>query len=1161
MRKSSFVSILVVLLLCAGHSFGQRLTGALSIQITDPSGKAVSDVGASVVDKAHGTKTEVVSNSDGQVVVSDLAPGDYQLTLQHDGFRTINADFTVRVGVTTSLDFKLELGSVSSSVIVEVNNITVDADKSTVQGTIQADQIESLPLNGRNFLDLAQLAPGVQVVDGGSFDPTKNQFVGVSVGGRSGRSTRIQVDGVDITDETVGTTVINLTNESIQEFGIAQSSLDVSTDLTSTGAVNIITRSGSNQFHGSGFGFFRRSDFAANNGPLNLLDPPKPAFSRDDYGGRLGGPVIKDKLFWEVEYEKQQQAGQITASEPDFPAFNGSFAVPENEHLGGGRLDYNLTNRHHFFYRYTHGDNIGVTGFGGVGFSAFANKNSANAHSVGWDYTKGRITNSVRFSFLKFVNGIVDANAAAGTPTTVDPAGDAAQINILGLGGFVYGPNANAPQATYQQNRQIKYDASATFGRHTLQFGVEYNRIDEAGFASFFGLGPRVRAIFSDGLAAVPFSNAGADDPLNYTFSSVFEGNGLGAGSEQPALGFPNGGFHNNRFGIYVHDTWKVSRSFTVNGGVRYDRDDGLSNHNLPRAPLVSSFDPELGQTPRNDNSRIGPQAGFSWNVAGDGKTIIRGGGGIYYETNIFNNILFDRAVNLPPGLGNSTPLLTSGNPFLLDPRDGSHLFDFSQDCTNAQAGTTTPNSCFGASLGAATPFAVLAEQKFIAASAELAAIWPPPGVPPQFNLDRGVIGGDILDPHYKSPYGAQVNIGIQRQIKSGLVLSVDYVMNRGIHFNQVVERNRIGAANTLNVAAAQGAIARTLVDCGVTTINQALVNCPKFQDPTDPTHPLVPAIIDDFANEGLGAGSGLDGFAFTGKNPNFRQVNVIEPVGQSRYQGLQVALTGKMGTWGPFKNATTNITYALSRFKSSATDQDFLSASVNNDFPTQFYGPAGEDRLHQLGVSFITELPWHFQFATSSQFRTNQPSSVVLPTGSGAVDIFESDLNGDGTTGDPLPGTNRGSFARDIGPSGLNKLINNYTSNIAGTLTPAGDALVTAGLFTTDQLVALGGVAESVSPAPTGQKNNPGFFTTDIRLSWSWKIKEHLTIEPSADCFNIWNKNNVIGPSGPLDSTLSGSKGSINNTTAFFTRVGAGSGSFSSGQPRAFQFGIRVSF
>ena len=224
--------------LCAGYSFGQRLTGGVSGSGHRPgTGKTISDVKASVVSKDRGTKADVVSNSEGLIVVPDLAPGDYQLALQHDGFRTINANFTIRVGVNTSLDLKMELGAVASSVIVEINTVTVDTDKSTVQGIIQGDQIDALPLNGRNFLDLAQQAPGVQVVDGGSFDPTKNQFTGVSVGGRSGRSTRIQVDGVDITDETVGTTVMNISNESINEFGIAQSSLDVSTDLTSTGAV------------------------------------------------------------------------------------------------------------------------------------------------------------------------------------------------------------------------------------------------------------------------------------------------------------------------------------------------------------------------------------------------------------------------------------------------------------------------------------------------------------------------------------------------------------------------------------------------------------------------------------------------------------------------------------------------------------------------------------------------------------------------------------------------------------------------------------------------------------------------------------------------------------------------------------------------------------
>jgi hypothetical protein len=1157
MRKA-MLSILLVLLLTAGYSFGQRLTGGLSLQVSDPEGKAVSDVRASVLSKERGNKVDVVSNSDGQVVVSDLAPGDYQITLQHDGFRTINADFTIRVGVTTSLEFKLELGSLSSSVIVEVGAFTVDTDKSTVQGTIQSSQIDELPLNGRNFLDLAQLAPGVQVVDGGTFDPTKNQFTGVSVGGRSGRSTRIQVDGVDITDETVGTTVMNISNESVEEFGISQSSLDVSTDLTSTGAVNIISKSGSNTLHGSGFGFWRRSEFAANNGALDVLDPEKPPFSRDDYGGRLGGPLLKDKLFWFLSYERQKQQGAVTASVPagTFDGFSSSFSVPEDEHLANGRLDYNFTNNHHFFYKYTHDDNFGVTGFGGVGFSAFANKNSANAHVVGWDYTKGSWTNGIRFSFVKFVNGIVDANAIAGTPQPPEPV----QINILGLGGFVYGPNANAPQATYQQNRQLKYDGSWTHGKHTIQFGASYNRIDEAGFASFFGLGPRLRANFSAGVAEVPFNANGATDPLNYQFTSAFIGNGLGFGSETPALGLPHGGFINNRLGVYLHDTWRATHNLTFNGGLRYDLDTGLTNHDLARAPGIGAFDPELGGNPRNDNFRLAPQAGFAWNVRGDGKTVIRGGGGIYYETNIFNNILFDRTVNLPPGLGNATPLVgIGGSSFLISPIDSSSLFNPSTDCIGAQPGTSTPNSCIGAALGTAIPFVVAAENAFIAASATLAANWPVPGTPPQFNIDNGVISGDILDPHYKSPYGAQINIGVQRQIKPGLVLSIDYLMNRGVHFNMAVDRNRIGAADTLNLGLAETAIDATLSDCGVATIQAGInTSCPGGPDP-DTAIKGRKLRMTDFANRGVsGSCPGFDGCAFGGKNINFRQMDVLEPVGISRYQALQAQLTGKLGTFGPFRNVTANLSYALSRFNSSAVDQDFLSASINNDVPTQYYGPAGEDRLHQLGVSLIMDLPGHFQLATTSYFRSNGPSNPSLSPNGNAADIFTSDLNGDGTTGDPLPGANRGSFDRSFGVSGLNKLIATYNATVAGTLTPAGQALVNSGLFSSDQLIALGAVAQAVDPAPADQKDNPLFYTTDVRLSWHLKIRERLTISPSVDCFNIFNKTNT---QGPLSGILSDGPGTINGTSAYFTRVGAGSGSFSSGQPRAFQFGIRVSF
>jgi hypothetical protein len=1158
--RRMLLCLVLALLVPAASVMAQRLTGSASVQVLDPTGKAVSDVKATVASTERGIKLELKGTSEGIVAVPDLPPGDYKITLLHDGFKTTTATLTIRIGVTTSLDISMELGSVASSVIVEASAQTADTSQSTVQGVIQSAQIESLPLNGRNFLDLAQQAPGVQIVDGGLFDPTKNQMVGVSVGGRSGRSTRIQVDGVDITDETVGTTVMNLTNESIQEFGISQSSLDPSTDLTSSGAVNIITKSGTNTPHGSGFGLWRRSEYAANTAPTSLLNPPKPPFSRDNYGGNIGGPFIRDKFFWHVEYEKLQQVGANTTDVAQFPQFTGAFGVPVADRSGGGRADYNLTQNQRLFYRYNHNDNIGVTGFGGKSLSAFGNSNIANAHAVGWDFSKGNWVHSIRFSFLKFMNRVVDANALAGTPLTLDPGGKPVQVNLTGIGGFVVGPNPNAPQATFQQNRQVKYDGSLAHGKHQFKFGVEYNRIDENGFASFFANGPRVTAPFSAGVAAVPFNGNGAADPLNYSFSQVIFGNGLGFGSEKPALGLPHGGFINNRFGIYAHDTWRITRTFSVNFGLRYDRDDGLTNSDLARDPLIGVFQPELAGNPRNDNLRFAPKAGFAWDVTGNGKTVIRGGAGIYYETNIFNNILFDRTLNLAPGLGFAGPAINGTLPQLPDPRNANNiLFDI-----NASCGGT----CLGKSIGSVIPVVAAAEAAYKAASAELAANYPVPGVPIEFESDRGTdtIGGSLIDPNYKSPYGAQFNIGFQRELKRGLVLSVDYVLNRGVHFNVTRDRNRTGAANNFNLAAAEDAIAATLTKCGVATIDAAIANCKGKH-----------AKITNFSANGLGAGSGLDGFAFGGDNRDFRVMTVIEQVGLSRYQGLQVALTGKLGTWGPFSNTFMNLAYSLSRFKATggaagATDQDFLTAAQNNDLPTRFYGPSNLDRTHIFGISFITDLPYHFRLASTTAYRSAESSDIELfdTTGANPAGIFLTDLNGDGVLQDPIPGTNHGSFNRGVSAADLARMVAKFNAGTAGGLTPAGQKLVDAGLFTPAQLTALGAVIPSipVGALGAGQIGNPNFFTSDLRLSWVYKFKERLTVEPIAEVFNLINRNNGagtntlgIGGNTGLSGLLSGQSGTINGTISNPLRIGSGSGSFSSGSPRAFQFGIRVSF
>ena len=1165
LRRPYFVlwSVTTLLFILSLAVSAQHIRGALEGTVNDPSGAVIAGAKVTLQNQATGADFSASTNSSGYFNFQNLEAGLYTISVEQSGFRKFVAkDVNVKVGSVTPLTIAMEVGRTEQVVEVTATSTeaTVDTSRSTVDGVIDARTIQNLPLNGRNFLDLAQLEPGVQVRDGGDFDPTKNQFAGVSVGGRSGRSTRIQVDGVDITDETVGTTTTNVSNESIQEFQISRSSLDPSTDLTSSGAVNIVTRSGSNQIHGSGFGFFRDESYAADLRLTREPGTPKPSFDRQQMGGRAGGFFIKDKLFWHVEYENNNQDGQQLSEVPNFPKFSKAFPVPLDENLIGGRLDWNVTQSLKAFYRFNHNYNFGVTGFGGVDLSAFANKNNTNFHVTGVDFSTTRMTNSIRFSYLNFNNFIVDANTAAGTPTTLDPAGKPVLIRILGALQDV-GPDLLAPQQTFQDNKQIKYDGSFNRGSHTFRFGTSYNRIDQGGFASFFGLAPRIRASYTPTSISFANANGGAADPLNFPLNQIVLGNGLGAFSEKPTLGFPNGGTINNRLGFYFSDSWKVTRRFTLNLGVRYDYDSGLSNSDLKRTPTLAQFNPALGGFVNNDNNNIAPQLGFAWDVKGNGKWVIRGGGGIFYETNVINNFLFDRVLNLAPGLGNDTPILTAGSPKLLDPATGNCLYD----ATNfrsavGQCGVAGGVNLFSQPLKNVIAAAQQMQATLQQVTAALAAKYPPPGVPPLFDqvLDAE---NSILFNKYKRPYGLMFNIGLQREIMPGLVLSVDYLRNRGVHFTQTTDLNRIGAANTLNAAVARDIISGVNGDLGCpANASAAAINCAI----------AAGAAITDYADAGLGAGSALDGFAFQGSNPNFRTMGFLQPLGLSTYNALSVNLRGRLGSWKAFRGVTANVSYALSSFKATSGDQDFLALSAFNDAPTKFYGPTGLDRRHQFTFSILTDLPKGFRFNTSTRISSSLAQSAFIScVECGAAEIFFSDLDGDGITQDPLPGTNRGSFGRDVKDGkALNALISAFNSSQVanGSFTPAGRALVSAGLFTEAQLRALGGTVLQGTPVPLAPPNQVGldrFVNTDIRLSWVYKVKERVSIQPMVEVFNLFNIGNYDSPGSPLTNLLDASVGSINGTTrgTRSNRYGLGSGSFAPGIPRAFQFAFRVEF
>ena len=1165
-RQSSILSgILGVLLMVvlSPAAIAQHIRGALEGTVNDPHGAVVQGASVKLRSASTGAESTATTDDRGRFNFQNLEAGTYTVTIEKAGFsKYVATGVTIKVGSVTPLITSLEIGDAKAVVeVVASGEATVDTTRPTVDGVVTPRQIENLPLNGRNFLDLAQQEPGVQVRDGGDFDPTKNQMVGVSMGGRSGRSTRIQVDGVDITDETVGTTTTNISNETIQEFQVSRSTLDASTDLTSSGAINIVTRSGSNDFHGAGFGFFRDERYSADL-RLNKTSPTttKPPFDRQILGGRAGGFLIKNKVFWHIEFENNNQDGQQFSQTPTFSSFTKAFSVPLDERLFGARADWKISDKLSSFYRFNHNYNFGVTGFGGIDLSAFGNLNNTNTHVAGIDYTTPRWTHSGRFSYLNFNNFIVDANSAAGTPETLDPAGKPVLVRILGQLQDV-GPDLLAPQQTFQDNLQGKYDGSLSSGNQTMRMGFSYNHIEEAVFANFFGLAPRIRASFNATTIAFANANGGAADPLNFPLNQIVLGNGLGAFSERKALGFPNGGTTNHRIGLYFTDAWKVKPNFTLTLGLRYDYDSALADSDLARTPKLAEFSPALAGAVHNDVNNFAPQVGFAWDLRGNGKTVIRGGAGIFYDSNIINNILFDRVVNLPPGLGNDTPVLTAGAPDLLDPGTGDCLFRATNFRTTVgQCGVAGGVNLFSQPLKNVIAAAQQMQGALQQVTGLLAANWPPAGVPPLFDQILDTEASVIFN-KYKRPYGIMFNIGVQREIKSGLVLSVDYLRNRGVHFNQTTDLNRIGAANTLDLGIARDAISATNDDFGCPADGSAAaINCAI----------AAGATISDYANFGLGAGSAVDGFAFRGQNPNFRGIGLIQPLGLSVYNALTISLRGRLiKNWGPIRDLSGGVSYALSRFKSTGGDQDFLSGSAFNDAPTKFFGPTGLDRTHQLSFGLLTTLPWGINLNVTTRVASPLSQSVFIDcVDCGAAEIFMSDLDGDGITEDPLPGTNRGSFGRDVkNGAALNNLIGAFNSQVtAGSLTPAGKALVSAGLFTEAQLRALGGTFSGGATVPLAPPNQVGidwFNNTDVRLSKVFTIKERVKIQPMVEVFNLFNFANYDPPGNRLTAFLSGGIGSINGTTPGnrSNRYGLGSGSFAPGIPRAFQFGFRVDF
>ena len=1182
MKRSLVLLLLLLTTSVLGLSQAISVNGG-SIQgtITDPSGAVVPGATVTITGTDTGYKVTLTTNSSGLYSVGPLNPGAYNIRIGASGFSDLSVETVVRTGTATNGSFRLHVGDSHQTIEVTEGSVQVNTEQVGVSNVITQHQLETLPVNGRNILDFAQLQPGVQLQPGGSddggFDPTKAGYSALSFSGISGRTTRILLDGQDITDETVGTTIFNVSQGSVGEMQVNRGNQDASMDIGSSGSVLAATRSGTNRFHGQLFYNFQdqRAGAATFDGDSN-------PFQRNQFGGGIGGPILKDKLFFFANAERLKQ-DQSAPSVPGslFESIRQQYpniGSPARDTYSAGRLDYNGPRSTHFFVRVNYESNAFNSG---ANYSTDANRDNTPGIAGGADFVTGRFTHSIRGSYEKFHNLLVDTTA--GNTSLYNPLPG---IGVTYSGsGLTTGPNPNVPQQTYQTDKQLRYDGSWTRGRNSLRFGASLNRILGGGLAAFFGNGPQV-VIAPSSLIGDP------SDPIKgYTPNSIRISNDQGYASEKPGFGLP-GGFQGDwRTGFYLSDAIKVTPSFTLTIAARYDRDTGRTNSDLAPIPcssivtsnfnfgasgapctgnahLLDLWGAGLGDRVQQPNRNVGPQIGFAYNPAASPKTVLRGGLGIFFESNVFNNTQFDRSSRLPSGQFAAYPRICRAGIYSY-PIPGKGVV------TATSTGVPISTICNESVAQGATAILQLQADARSGGNASIANT--------QFaGYGLAIHNGAIAyAPKYQSPYSININFGIQQEISKGVVLSADYVHIATLRFQQTLDANHVGDSRYFSKTAAQAAIAATLSQCGAASIDVALApgGCPSGSGANSN------ATISDFATNGLDSGVGFGGSpssasgiqaAFPGINPNVGVGTFSYPIGKSAYDGLQINLREQKNN--PIRGiAETNfeVSYAYSRFISSAggggSDQFFSPASFNNRNPTQNIGYGNLDRTHILSFGGAMQPKWGPRIGVIAHF--NSPSALDLTFDSPGTsgEIFRSDVNGDGQTGSAvlISGTDPGAYERKIGPGSLNKFINGYNSTQAGTLTPAGQVLVDNGLFTAAQLAAAGAIKPTLANAPTKGLSNSMVRTMDANFSYPFHISrlgESFSIEPAVAIYNVANFANYSDATGTVLADYdAGAANFVNGPADFDTknglRVPRRTGVYSQGAPRATEFQLKVNF
>jgi hypothetical protein len=1203
LNRIRVAGVLCLLLLATVPAFSQSTTGRILGSVTDPSGAGVAGAAVVITDIQRGTTRAVATDASGDYAAPDLQPGVYKLKAEAKGFKTVERiNIVIEVAQDVRVDVILPPGQVSEIVVVTDEVPLVDSTSSTLGGTLSNSEINDLPLNGRNYENLLQLRPGVVRYPGGGFSTT-------STNGLRAEDNAYFIEGLFNSEPYSGQAIVNgagiagdsatiLPIDSIQEFNVEENA-PAEFGWKPGAVVNVGLKSGTNKIHGTGFAFGRDGDVFDARNFFNTVPNTKLQRTLEQYGGSLGGPIIKDKAFFFGAYEGQiydvgNSFGGVTSpsmvsmptagncvylatgdcqnSIPDviadltspaalaagivvspaslniagcalsgstvtcngtgFPTNNNpdinipnGFANDVKVYNAIGKVDFNVNPNSRISGMYFFGNNRGTV----EDFPEYQSKWRSDIHTraqvIGgnWAWTPSpRWVNEARFGYNRLYQPTLpgDLNTPGSsygldTGLSGPNTGGLPRIGFggyffPGLGGFKW-PKFQGPDSIVQFIDHV----SRTAGSHSLKFGGELHRsnVTNAAYGNARGSITFLGGVLSPGPPpnGTPLSSPLEDFFAGLPFKSTLE------------VGNPTLHLHNWAYSLFAQDDWRVTKGLTVNFGLRYE----FSSVPQEEHNLLGNFDPNStyglvqvqtgsGQIPslyNPDHKNFAPRFGFAWDTNGKGKTVIRGGGGLVYETvNWQSFIAFNNAFgpgSVPTASVVPGGTITAGNitykNFLNNPPNNL-TWDNTPVYGNSTAIDCNASPC------------------------------------PIMSVDRNLT----------TPYVWNWTLSLQQALSPNLMLELAYVGNHGGNLTGIRDINQppVGSGWDTNSG-------------GTGALDMCLASAPTYNN----------CVVDANGTEEANR-------PFATKFPYLANIFNMANVYRSNYNGLQATLNSRN-----FHGLSMVAGYTYSHsLDDVGANWDF---GYGSGLPQNAYNPGAEyansdfDVRHRLTLSFTYAIPGKKGYAQSLEgWELNSIVTLQSPQHWGAMDEG-TDAAGIGAlpVSPPANSPIRWNFYGDpndfkSGPNGIPQ----YTVNSPGGLPAActakallldggnpGAATAAVNLFgcyaagnsimIPPALGTFGTMGRNIFP-------DSGFKNVDFSVAKNWHFGERLHAQFRAEFFNIFNHPNFANPYGGQNGYgfNDPSVGGFGCGCAT-PDVAAANPAVGSGGPRSVQLGLKLTF